>query len=95
VVRTKPNLKEASRALVNLANERGGHDNITVVLIGAPTDFKSRTAPKKKNWRWLPWAIGTVVGLLFIGSSLHPDLQPAPPHHNRDRHPGHLSLPPL
>jgi PPM family protein phosphatase len=65
-VRTKPTLKEASRELVNLANERGGHDNITVILIGAPTDFKSRAAPKKKNWRWLPWAIGTVVGLLFI-----------------------------
>ena len=35
VVRTRPTLKEASRELVNLANERGGHDNITVILIGA------------------------------------------------------------
>ena len=66
VVRTKSNLKEASRALVNLANERGGHDNITVVLIGAPSDFRSRTTPRKKNWGWLPWAIGTFVGLLFV-----------------------------
>ncbi|HSQ38934.1 MAG TPA: protein phosphatase 2C domain-containing protein [Anaerolineales bacterium] len=66
VVRTRPTLKEASRELVNLANERGGHDNITVILIGAPADFKSRTAPKKRNWRWLAWVFGTIVGLLFI-----------------------------
>jgi protein phosphatase len=66
IIRTKPNLREASRALINLANERGGHDNITVILIGAPPDFKSRTAPRKTKANWLPWAIGGIVGLFFF-----------------------------
>jgi protein phosphatase len=73
IVRTRPNLKEASRALVDLANDRGGHDNITVVLIGAPADFKSKTEPKKqKKLDWLPWAIGgvTILLLLLIAASL-------------------------
>lgn len=65
VVRTRPNLREASRELVNLANERGGHDNITVVLIAAPADFKSVTAPRKRR-RWIRWAVGAFLGLLFL-----------------------------
>lgn len=68
VVRTRPNLKEASRALVNLANERGGHDNTTVVLIGAPADFRSKTGPRKKKAGWIPWAVGGIVGLIVIGA---------------------------
>ena len=39
-IRTRPTLKDASRALVDLANSRGGHDNITVVLVSVPSDFK-------------------------------------------------------
>jgi len=73
VVRTKSNLKEASRALVNLANERGGHDNTTVILIGAPSDFRSRTAPrKKKETDWLLWLTGGIVGvfLLIVAGSI-------------------------
>jgi protein phosphatase len=74
VVRSKSDLKEASRALVDLANDRGGHDNITVVLIGAPQDFKPVATPKKKSDRnWLPWMIGGIVGfflLLIVGSIL-------------------------
>ena len=67
VVRSKPNLKEASRALVDLANARGGHDNITVVLIGVPADFKSKTEPaKKKKVDWFPWIVGGLVALLLI-----------------------------
>ena len=40
VIRSKPNLKESAHALIELSNSRGGHDNITVVLIAVPSDFK-------------------------------------------------------
>ncbi|HKI53616.1 MAG TPA: protein phosphatase 2C domain-containing protein [Anaerolineales bacterium] len=71
VVRTKSSLKEASRALVDLANERGGHDNITVVLIGVPEDYipKDETKnkeTKKKDTNWLPWIIGGAGLFLFL-----------------------------
>lgn len=65
VVRSKSTLKEASRALVDLANERGGHDNITVVLVGVPADFKSKTEPKKKA-DWFPWIVGGLVAVFLI-----------------------------
>jgi len=71
IVRTKSSLKEASRALVDLANERGGHDNITVVLIGVPEDYipKDETKnkeTKKKDTNWLPWIIGGAGLFLFL-----------------------------
>jgi len=67
VVRTKSNLKEASHALVDLANERGGYDNITVVLIGVPEDYKPKVVAKKNETNWLPWIIGGGAGLcLFL-----------------------------
>lgn len=66
IVRTRSSLKEASRALVNIANERGGHDNITVILIGVPAEYKPKTETKKKKTDWFPWVIGAVTGLVFV-----------------------------
>lgn len=63
IVRSKPNLKEASRALIELANSRGGHDNTTVILISMPSDFKLVV---RKNVDWLPWVIGGIAGIIFV-----------------------------
>jgi len=64
-VRSKPNLKEAGRVLTELANSRGGHDNITIILISVPSDFKLVTTDKKKV-DWLPWILGGVAGIIFL-----------------------------
>lgn len=65
-VRTKPNLKEAARTLIDLANSRGGHDNTTIVLISVPSDFKLVVKKNNKKIDWLPWIIGGVAGVIFV-----------------------------
>ena len=53
-MRSQPNLKTAAEALVEAANQRGGHDNITVVLIAVP--YLNEVVKKKKrglfDWLW-------------------------------------------
>ncbi len=63
IIRTKGNLKTAAQGLIDTANQRGGHDNITVVLIAVPRDMKW-TPAKKRNW--LPWIIGGILAFVVL-----------------------------
>jgi len=65
IIRTKSNLKIAAQVLIDTANQRGGHDNITVVLITVPRDLK--WAPAKKR-NWLPWIIGGVLTIVLMAA---------------------------
>jgi serine/threonine protein phosphatase PrpC len=62
VIRSKTNPKAAAQELIETANQRGGHDNITIILINVPRDLKL-IVPRKINWR--PWIIGGGIALLL------------------------------
>ncbi len=49
LVTTRNSLKSTAEDLVARANERGGHDNITVVLLGMPVPAERPTVPPKKK----------------------------------------------
>jgi hypothetical protein len=54
------NLDSVAKNLVKLANARGGHDNITVVLMQMPGKSSRRRS------RSLPWLVAAVIGLLLL-----------------------------
>lgn len=50
-IRSKKDLKSAAEALVDLSNQRGGHDNITVILISMPRlDEHAKKKPDFIEW---------------------------------------------
>jgi PPM family protein phosphatase len=64
-VRTKPSLKEASRALVDLPTRAADTTTSPVVLISVPSDFKL-VVKKNRKIDWLPWIIGGAAGVVFV-----------------------------
>ncbi len=59
-------LKERAQALVDTANQRGGHDNITVLLLSVPDDSEPREQKSKRNWT--PWIVGGIMGFLLLAA---------------------------
>ncbi len=47
LITTRNSLKSAAEDLIAKANERGGHDNVTVILIGVPTEPLTESQKKK------------------------------------------------
>lgn len=54
IVRSKKNVKAAAEALVELANKRGGYDNITVILMSMPRLEENA----KKKVGFFDWLLG-------------------------------------
>jgi PPM family protein phosphatase len=54
IIRSKKDLKSAAEALVSLANQRGGHDNITTVLLAMP---REEGIPERKS-KLFGWILG-------------------------------------
>jgi len=54
IILSADSMKSAAQRLVAKANERGGHDNITVVLMAVP---KPRPQEEKKKG-WMGWLLG-------------------------------------
>jgi protein phosphatase len=67
-------LEQIPQALIDLANARGGHDNITVIILQMTEAFapRARFARKKtaKSWRPLAVSLVAAVGLAVILGAL-------------------------
>ena len=83
IVRAAQNLEKAAQKLIDLANERGGHDNITVVLLSVPN---GEGLKRKQDNNSLLWIIGGMAVFLAVASVLigliwnliQPDATPTP-----------------
>jgi len=67
-----PDARLAAQYMIDLANERGGHDNTTVILLSVPS--KAVSPSKKKNARWnkmvLAAAMFFLVALILMSLAL-------------------------
>ncbi|MDD5371042.1 MAG: protein phosphatase 2C domain-containing protein, partial [Anaerolineaceae bacterium] len=54
--------EQAVKVLIDQANARGGHDNITVILMGVPV---SQPAQANTRLRW-PWVVAGCAGLTVV-----------------------------
>jgi protein phosphatase len=73
--------EQALHSLTNLANERGGHDNITIILIDIPAQPTTTTirlepvkiAPKRRTMGWLLTCLivaALVAGIVAVGGAI-------------------------
>ena len=69
MVKAKP-LDEVPKALIDLANARGGHDNITVVTLGVPTR-SARAFRKPRKPRWLVGCLAVLALLLVLVGAVY------------------------
>jgi protein phosphatase len=63
------NMDQANQSLVDLANERGGHDNITILVLKVPDPEeveKLRDKTKKSPRMKLSWHIYLVISIFII-----------------------------
>jgi protein phosphatase len=63
-------IPDALSAMVDLANERGGHDNITILVLKMPTPHESPTIiikPTSSSYpTTLPWLTCAIMGIMAI-----------------------------
>jgi protein phosphatase len=64
-IRSKTSPRAAAQTLIETANQRGGHDNITIILINVPRDLKL-AVPRRVNWK--AWIIGGGSALLLLAA---------------------------
>jgi PPM family protein phosphatase len=69
MIKAKP-LNEVPKALINLANTRGGHDNITVVTLSVPVR-SVRGIRKPRQWRWLVGCLAVLALLLVLVGAVY------------------------
>jgi serine/threonine protein phosphatase PrpC len=61
--------EEAVQSLVSLARARGGHDNITVIILGVPDDWpEEKPAPKRKILRLILLALFSGIILTILAA---------------------------
>jgi protein phosphatase len=62
-------MEQAVKSLVDLANQRGGHDNITVILLKVPEnkqEIKLQGQVKKPTRMQLSWQVFLAIGIFII-----------------------------
>jgi len=66
----KGTMQSAVRSLIDLANERGGHDNITIAVLSMPSHHKGAAVPMKRSWVTgclIALVLGAVAGGVALG----------------------------
>ena len=66
IVRSAKTLKDAAKLLIDTANQRGGHDNSTVILLAVPEEGQKPKTKPDPLW----WIVGGVIAFLIVAAAL-------------------------